>query len=216
MYSRQQGAALKALVVVLAALTLSQTVQAQESPYLRSGLMIGLHSVGAQGIKLAGEDFNEPYELGSGFGAGVTLGYAINRTISSFVSFDVAKVKSAPDEVNEGTYGLGHIEFGVRANLPLGVTKTVPYVTGSVGRRGLAAKVTNYDTGETNDVAFHGRVMGVGGGIEHFFSPKLSLDAGVQLSFGKFDHLTYDGEDNDLVLDGTTSMRVRLGFTWRP
>jgi len=215
MVSRMKGATLTSLALALATLTLNLTAEAQQSPNARTGLMLGVHTVGSQGVTLEGEEFDQPYQLDSGFGAGVTLGYAFNRTFSSFVSFDVAKQKTKENEAIEGSYGLGHLEFGVRANLPLG-TKAVPYVTGSMGRRALAAKTTDYETGETGDVAFHGRMIGVGGGIELFFSPNLSIDGGVQLSLGKFDHLTQDGEDYDLALNATKNVRLRLGVTWHP
>jgi Outer membrane protein beta-barrel domain len=216
MYSRMNGATTKAIALALTTFVVSATADAQRSPNERTGLMLGVHSVGAQGITLAGEDFDEPYQLNAGFGAGVTLGYAVNRTFSSFVSFDVAKQSANSEESNQGTFGLGHLEFGVRANLPLGLAKTVPYVTGSVGRRGLAAKATNLDTGDSFDIGFHGRIYGVGAGVEHSISPSLSLDGGVQLAFGKFDHVTDDGEESDIALNSTKSIRVRLGLTWRP
>lgn len=229
MDSRKKGALVTFLVLALAALTIATSAYGQTTSALSAtpaaagaagnrtlGLMLGVHSVGAQGVTLSGAEFDQPYKLNSGFGAGVTIGYGFNRTFSSYVSFDVAKQRTHEDEAIEGTYGLGHLEFGVRANLPLGLVSTVPYVTGSIGRRGLAAKATDYETGETSDVAFHGRMIGLGAGIEHFISRNMSLDGGVQLAFGKFDHLTQDGEDYDLALDGTRSVRLRIGVTWRP
>lgn len=230
MDSRKKGALVTLFVLALAALTIATSARAQTTSTRRAapaaasgvagertlGLMLGVHTVGAQGITLAGEEFDNGYNMNSGFGAGLTVGYGFNRTFSSFVSFDVAKVKTDENEAIEGTYGLGHLEFAVRANLPLGMASTVPYVTGSIGRRGLAAKATDYESGETSDVAFHGRMLGFGAGIEHFISRNMSLDGGVQVSLGKFDHLTQDGEDFDLTLDGTTSVRLRIGVTWRP
>ena len=69
---------------------------------------------------------------------------------------------------------------------------------------------------EQVDVSWQGQVFGLGVGVEHFFSPHVSFDGGVQLGFGKFDTFTLDGEDVDISSKGSTSIRLRLGLTWRP
>ncbi len=181
------------------------------------GLMLGVHSIAAPGITLTSAEYDPGYRTNFGLGAGVMLGYGFNRTFSSYVSLDVAKQGS--NQAVEGTFGLGHFEIGVRANLhnvSLGSRNTLPYVLGSFGRRALGARVYDEENEESSDIAFRGAVFGLGAGVEHFFKPNMSFDAGVHLGFGTFDHFTVDNETLDYGAQGTTSMRLRLGVTWRP
>ncbi len=233
MDSRTKGKGLTILLVLaLAAVTIATSARAQTTTGRRAdvvtksgatgassdrtlGLMLGVHTVGAQGLTLTSEDFGSPLETNNGAGAGVMIGYGFNRTFSSFVSLDVAKQRTGADIDPAGTFGLVHLEIGARAYLPLG-TNTLPYVVGSFGQRGLGAKVTDVDSGESADVAIHGKMFGLGAGLEHFFSPNMSLDAGVHLGFGAFDRITVDGDEESLSASGTTSLRLRIGVTWRP
>ncbi|MGH7694659.1 MAG: hypothetical protein ACRENH_06745, partial [Gemmatimonadaceae bacterium] len=137
--------------------------------------------------------------------------------ISSFLSFDVAK--QGANKAVEGSFGLGHLEAGVRAYFPdisLGWPRTVPYAIGSIGRRALAARVIDVENDEEGEVAFDGMMLGLGAGIEHFISPTMSFDAGLHLGFGTFDRFTVDREVVDYGASGTTTVRLRVGVTWRP
>jgi hypothetical protein len=179
------------------------------------GFMLGVHSLGATAVKIAGGEVEGSFSTTFGAGAGVTVGYGITRLLSAFATLDLAKQKTAPDNYPEGSWGLSHFEVGARANLPLGGSSTVPYVTGSMGRRALAA-TTNTEDGDRVDVTFSGRMFAVGGGIEHFFSPTMALDAGVGVGFGKFNNFKVADEEYDPGTTSTTSMRLHLGVTWRP
>jgi hypothetical protein len=179
------------------------------------GFMLGVHSVGATGVKLAGGEVDGEFSTTFGAGAGATVGYGITRLFGVFATLDLAKQNTAPHAVPAGSWGLAHFEVGARANLPLGSVSTVPYVTGSVGKRALSARATS-DEGDQFDATLSGRMFAVGGGIEHFFSPSMALDAGVGLGFGTFDHFDIAGEKYDSRANSTTSLRMRLGVTWRP
>jgi hypothetical protein len=196
-----------------------KTVQSRRAAHNERtlGLMIGVHTIAAPGITLSSKLFDPGYRTNFGLGAGLMLGYGFNRTFSSYVSFDVAKQGS--NQAVEGTFGLGHFEIGVRANFPnvsLGSSNTLPYLLGSFGRRALGARVYDEENDESFDIAFRGAVFGLGGGIEHFVSQHMSFDAGVHFGFGTFDHFTVDRETTDFGASGTTSVRLRLGVTWRP
>ncbi len=231
MDSRMHWAPLMALTMA-ALLVVSTTAQAQgprarktiaesqrRSPNERTqGLMLGVHTIAAPGLDFTVEEFEAPFKTKFGMGAGLMIGYGFNRTFSSYVSFDVAKQPTGDEDVS-GTFGLGHIEIGIRANLPnvrLGSGNTVPYVSGSFGRRALAAKVTDLESEESVDLAFHGQSFGLGAGVEHLLSPNVSFDGGLQLGFGKFDRFSLDGDDTPVTTNGATSIRLRLGVTWRP
>ena len=195
-----------------------KATQARRAPNERTkGFMLGVHTIAAPGVTLTSAVFDPGYRTNFGIGAGVMAGYGFNRTFSSYVSFDVAK--QSANQAVEGTFGLGHFEIGARANFPdfsLGWRNTTPYLMGSVGRRALAATVLDLEREEEGHIAFHGNMLGLGVGLEHFFSPNMSFDAGVHLGFGTFDHFTVDHETMEYGASGTTSVRLRLGVTWRP
>jgi hypothetical protein len=115
-----------------------------------------------------------------------------------------------------GNFGLRHIELGARANLPYGSATTVPYLTASYGQRALGARVTDDFEGTEYDMRLTGGMFGVGGGLEHVLSPTLAVDGGLAVAFGRFNHSDIAGESSSLAVNGTTSIRLRIGMTWRP
>ena len=180
----------------------------------RTGLVLGVYTMAAPGVSLTGDDVDGEFKTNLGPGAGVMAGYAFNRTFSGFASVDVAKQGMSGDI--GGSFGLRHIELGARANLPFGSDATVPYLTASYGRRALGARVTDDFEGNEYDMRLSGAMFGVGGGLEHVISPALAVDGGLSVAFGRFSHGDIDGESSSLAVNGTTSIRLRLGMTWRP
>ena len=100
--------------------------------------------------------------------------------------------------------------------LPYGGPANVPYVSASIGRRALSARVTYADEEEEFDMTLTGGMFAVGGGIQRAISPALTVDGGVELGFGRFGHYDADGESGSLAVNGTTSVRLKFGVTWRP
>jgi hypothetical protein len=219
-------------MIVAAVLTSSATMQAQSASARRSappatgkqevvdgrakGLSLGVYTMGAAGISVSAPALDGSFETKFGPGVGVTAGYGFNRTFSAFASLDLAKQGLGTDVDGAGTFGLSHFEVGARANLPLGSATTIPYVNASVGRRALGSTVTIEEFDESFKMSFTGKTFGIGGGVQRFFSPTLALDGGVDLAFGKLDHLEMFGEKVSVPTDGSTSVRFRLGVTWRP
>ena len=182
----------------------------------RTGFVLGVYTMGAPGLTLSGADIEDgPFKTNFGPGAGVMVGYGFNRTFSGYASVDVAK-QDANDADIGGSFGLRHIELGARANLPYGSATTVPYLTASYGRRSLGARVTDDWEGTEYDMRLSGGMFGVGGGVEHVISPTLGVDGGLSLGFGSFSHADIDGESGSFAVNGTTSIRLRIGMTWRP
>ena len=181
----------------------------------RTGFMLGVYTMAAPGVTLTGDDVDGTFKTNFGPGAGVMAGYAFNRTFSGFASVDVAKQGISDSDIG-GSFGLRHIELGARANLPYGSATTVPYLTASYGRRALGARVTDDFEGTEYDMRLSGGMFGVGGGLEHVISPTLAVDGGLAVAFGRFSHGDIDGESSSLAVNGTTSIRLRIGMTWRP
>jgi len=195
------------------------TTKASSQPMVpdgrRTGFVLGVYTMAAPGLTLTGDDVDGTFKTNFGPGAGVMAGYAFNRTFSGFASLDVAKQGTSGGDLG-GSFGLRHIELGARANLPYGSATTVPYLTASYGQRALGARVSDDFTGTEYDMRLSGGMFGVGGGLEHVISPTLAVDGGLAVAFGRFSHGDIDGESSSLAVNGTTSIRLRLGMTWRP
>lgn len=180
------------------------------------GFVLGVHTIAAPGISISGDDIDGEFKTNFGMGAGVSLGYGFTRTLSAFASLDVAKQKFGNTDYDNATFGLGHIEAGLRANLPLGSPATVPYLSGSVGRRSVGAHVRDVVVEREYDMSLSGMSYGVGAGVERFFSPTMALDLGVSANFGKFDKFKGDGQSATADVTGSRTMRMRVGVNWRP
>jgi hypothetical protein len=177
--------------------------------------VLGLYALAAPGITITGADIDGTFETNFGPGAGLLLGFAFNPTFTSYVSLDLARQGSGMSDIG-GTFGLVHFEVGARANLPLGNRTTKPYVSASIGRRSLGATVQDFDENETYPITVSGMMFGLGGGIQHTLTPHASLDAGLELGFGRFSNVADDGEHYSINIDGSMSTRLRVGLTWRP
>jgi hypothetical protein len=87
----------------------------------------------------------------------------------------------------------------------------------SVEHRSLGTAVTDDDTGLDTDVSFSGFSLGVGGGVQYFMSPKLALDAGVSVGFGKLGTLKVDGQHEQTPpLNNSMTARLLFGVNWYP
>jgi hypothetical protein len=233
MHNRLQHAALRATIVVGALALATTTAEAQRvsTPAQRTparptariavndarstGFVLGIYTFGAAGLTVNGPDLDGALKTGFGPGAGVMVGYGFNRIVTAFASLDLGKQDASAGEF-EGNFGIRHMEVGGRVNLPYGNLTTVPYVTATLGQRKLAAYVYDAAQDEEYELALSGMSYGIGGGVQHAFSPTMSVDAGLELGFGRFGHYDADGDSGSLHVNGTTSARLRVGVTWRP
>jgi len=187
-----------------------------EAGDLTRGLTLGAYAMAAGGVQITGPDIDGDFSTNLGEGLGVTAGYGFNRIFSAFVSLDLAKQETAQGIYPAGSYGLVHFEIGGRANIPIGSPKAIPYVSASVGRRALAARVTDLDTGQQFDDAMSGTMYAFGGGMQYFLSPRLSLDGGVELGMGSFDHAKSLDGDHPIQVNSSSTSRLRFGVNWHP
>jgi hypothetical protein len=182
----------------------------------RTGFVLGVYTMAAPGVTITGGDVDGgPFKTGFGPGGGLLVGYGFNRTFTGFAALDLAK-QSAPSDYGGGSLGLTHLEIGARANLPFGDGATVPYLSASVGRRGLGARVEDQTDGTTYNMTLSGGMFGIGGGVEHVISPTLAIDGGLTLGFGRFGQQDIDGDSEAIDVNGSTTVRLRFGMTWRP
>ena len=192
------------------------TVARGASPGPANKWVLGLHTIATPGVSITGPDFNEwPVSTTMGGGLGIMAGYEFSKVITGFASMDLAKQNSGVNWMR-GSFGLVHAELGVRANLTQNNPQTVPYLTAAVGRRAIGSRITDLDEDEVYEIAFSGTMFSFGGGLQYKLSPKMALDGGVELGLGTFDHYEADGDIGTVSANGSTSIRVRAGFVWRP
>lgn len=178
--------------------------------------IFGAHTIASPGVSITGPDFEEwPVSTTMGGGVGVMAGYELNKAITAFASLDLAKQNSGVDWMR-GSFGLVHAELGVRANLAQARSQSAPYLTAAIGRRAIGSRITDLDEDEVYDVSFWGTMVSFGGGLQYLLSPKLSLDGGVELGLGTFDHYESDGDLGTVSANTSTTIRVRAGVVWRP
>jgi hypothetical protein len=178
--------------------------------------VFGAHTIATPGVSITGPDFEEwPFSTTMGGGLGIMAGYELNRTVTAFASLDVAKQNSGVSWM-QGSFGLVHAELGVRAQLSQTNAQSKPYLMAAIGKRAIGARITDFDEDEVYDLSFSGTMLSFGGGLQYLLSPKLSLDGGVELGLGTFDHYDSDGDIGSLSANASTSIRVRAGVVWRP
>jgi hypothetical protein len=178
--------------------------------------VFGAHSIATPGVSITGPDFEEwPFSTTMGGGLGIMAGYELNRAVTAFASLDVAKQNSGVSWM-QGSFGLVHAELGVRAHLSQVNAQSKPYLMAAIGKRAIGARITDLDEDEVYDLSFSGTMLSFGGGLQYLLSPKLSLDGGVELGLGTFDHYDSDGDIGSLSANASTSIRVRAGVVWRP
>jgi hypothetical protein len=217
-----------AVMVVTAALILAPAVGAQRTsrsskpaasaPKTRERTnpwVFGAHTIAAPGVTVTGQDIEGSWGTAMGGGLGIMVGYDLNKSITGFASFDVARQGSGVNYMT-GSFGLVHAELGVRANLSRTNPQMLPYATAAIGRRAIGAKVTDLEDGEIYDMSLSGTMLSFGGGLQYTLSPKVSLDGGAEFGIGAFDHVDDNGDLYTISVNSSTTIRVRAGITWRP
>ena len=231
MHKQLQHAWLRAALVVGAVALAARTAEAQRVTTPRApakasprvvvndvrtkGFVLSVYSFGAPGLTVNGPDVEGSLKTSFGPGGGVMVGYGFNPMFMAFASIDLAK-QDASAGTFQGNFGLRHMEVGGRVNLPYGDATTAPYVMALLGQRKLAAYVVDDTDDSEYDLGLSGTMFGIGGGVQHAFSPTMSIDAGLELGFGRFGH--YDGPNGSgsVHVNGTPSSRLRVGVNWRP
>lgn len=177
--------------------------------------VFGAHTIAAPGVTVTGQDIEGSWGTAMGGGLGIMVGYDLNKSVTGFASFDVARQGSGVNYMT-GSFGLVHAELGVRANLSRTNPQMVPYATAAIGRRAIGAKVTDLEDGEIYDLTLSGTMLSFGGGLQYKLSPKMSLDGGAEFGIGAFDHVDDNGDLYTISVNSSTTIRVRAGFIWRP
>jgi outer membrane protein with beta-barrel domain len=178
-------------------------------PAAPTGLMLNVHTFTTPGFGIKGDDVAGEISTSMGPGVGARVGWSITPRYMVFAGADIARL-GAGDGL-DGHWGFGLLELGGRMSFPSANSALTPYVTASVGWRGIGAEVDN-----AGDVSFDGMMVGAGGGLQYQVSPQLALDGNLSFGYGKFGSYEDPLQTADLDVDNTLTTQVRLGVNWYP
>jgi opacity protein-like surface antigen len=183
--------------------TSAATAEAQVFPDTR-GIHLGA-AVNATSIKIDETAFSDD-ERENGYGAHLYAGYNFTKNLGLLLSLTAANIN---DNLTED-FGVAHIDLMGRASFP-GRSALVPYL-----ELGLSAVGAGYDS-EGGEVDLSGAGLGLGAGINYFFSRKLALDLGFRYTTGEFG----TAKINDREVDsgdgvGFNTTRINLGIAFYP
>jgi hypothetical protein len=173
-------------------------------PARTSGFALGLY---AGGTTIRAEDADNE----SGAGLGLRLGYGFRERFLVFVEASAASIESVD---LEGSYGLTHLDLGLRYRFAGLQARLAPYAEAAFSNR-----MASYDFGEQGVLDIGGSGISLGGGVEYSIGARLALDAGLRLTRGAFDKARIDeGDWSDAPNGGfdAATLRLTLGFVWRP
>jgi len=194
-------------LALLAGLT-STPAAAQES--ITRGFVLGFHFTGASLVI-------EDGERQSAGGAGLTVGYGINRRFTIFAQADGARFDDVPTaDVDGGDWTLGHFDLGARFNFANSLRAWVPYLQASFTGRVVSVSGGVSDGSSIDEASISGGSFTLGGGFDVYFTETLALDLQLLWSGGEFTRLTVE----NVTIDGfdldATSARLNLGVAWWP
>jgi hypothetical protein len=203
---RPTTAALSRALALSAALLGASSLQAQEST--TRGFNVGLHLSGAS-LDLENGD---RHHAG---GAGLIVGYGINRTIEVFLQLDAAEFDVDDTEV-QGKWAMGHGDLGVRFHFANSLRTWVPYLQAAIGGRAVGVEDAVVNGQPATDVEFFGGTFSLGGGIMFYFNQTLAADLQLLWSGGEFTEIKVD----DVTVGGleieAQSTRFNVGVSWWP
>ena len=151
-----------------------------------------------------------------GGGIGFRVGYGLNRIVTLYFEVDGISVDSEGSDEFQGTWTLGHADFGARFHFANTLRSWVPYLDVALGARGASVNNAEADGEAVGDISFSGGSFSVGGGIDVYFSQTLALDVGVKFSGGEFTKVDLGAVSlNDLDIDAQ-STRFKVGIVWWP
>jgi hypothetical protein len=173
------------------------------------GFNLGLHLGGAS-LKIEDGDSRD-----DGAGAGIHLGYGINRTITLLLQLD-GHGFMLDDGTIQGEWTLGQADLGARFHFASTLRRWVPYLEASLTGMGVTVKDPVVEGQSESDITFGGGGFSGGGGILFYLKENLALEGQVKVSGGEFTEIEVDNVTvSGLEIDAGTS-RVSLGLSWWP
>jgi hypothetical protein len=146
-------------------------------------------------------------EVEHGPGGALLAGYGVSRNVTAYVA--VAAARAGRDAADGDDYTIGHGDLGVRFSFTSGIPVLFPYanvaVTGTTARAAVAGA----------DREVQGVGITLGSGASFRVSPSMSVEAGLQITLGRFSRATGVGATLDDGI-GFRSGRFQVGVAFRP
>jgi opacity protein-like surface antigen len=194
-------------VATFALLLLPVAALAQEST--TRGLNIGIH-LSAASLTVEGEERNDAG------GAGISVGYGLNRNFSLFLQVDGARFDDQATANLEGDWTLGHIDLGLRYSFANSLRKWVPYVQGALDFRAVKVSDPVVDGSDREEAELSGTGITLGGGLTYYFTEAFALDAQLLWTAGEFNTLRVENVSVTGFDVDADSGRFNLGISWWP
>ena len=208
MLNPSRSAAFSSTLCLLGLLASTATpLNGQEST--TRGLNLGFH---LQGATLSIGDG----EADGGGGAGIRIGYGINRIVTLFFEADGISVDSEGSDDFQGTWTLGHGDLGVRFHFANALRSWVPYLDVAIGGRAASVKDLTAGGDELDDITFNGGAFTLGGGIYFYFKQTLAMEVGLKVSGGEFTELDLGSVSFQNLDIDAQSNRFKVGLVWWP
>lgn len=200
-----ETAALAATLSVAGAVCLSGPLAGQVST--TRGFNLGFYLEGAQ-LSV------EKGDAAGGGGAGLRLGYGLNRTVTLHLNLDGNSFNVENPDAPNGDWRMGHVDLGARFHLANALRRWVPYGEVSFTTRVVGLQNAEFDGDEVGDLNFNGGAVTLGGGIAVYLKRNLALDFTLLGSAGKFTSITVDAGTLNIPDIDATSGRFKVGLLW--
>jgi opacity protein-like surface antigen len=151
-----------------------------------------------------------------GGGAGLRIGYGVNRIVNVFLQMDGTTINARSAPELSGEWSMAHADLGVRFHFANSLRSWLPYLEFALGGRAVSATNVTVDQGVLDDIRFNGGSFTLGGGISAYFTQGLALDVGLKLSAGEFNEIEVGALAlRNLSIDAQSS-RLSVGLVWWP
>jgi hypothetical protein len=199
-------------IAALAAFFVSTPALGQEST--TRGFHLGVHLTGAS------LDVEDGSDRSDGAGAGITIGYGVNRMIMPFLQLEGAGFMveggRVEDDAIVGDWAMGHADLGVRFHFGNTQRSWVPYAQAALSGRAVSVHDARFRDETDVDVSFNGGGFSFGGGLMVYPWETVALDLQLMVTAGQFTELKVENVTvSGLEIDATSS-RLSLGASWWP
>ena len=179
----------------------------RDAPSSVKGFFAGASLVGAS----LDTDTDDDLDAFSGGGLGLELGWGFSSGLALFLAADGGSLDR--DEVDDVEIDRRvQVDLGARMNFGAGRRRLVPFLEAA-----FTGLVLEAEGAVANGAEYGGAGISIGGGVQYFVSPSISLNAGLRTTAGAITEVKVEGEDEDDVDDQFfTTSRILLGATWHP
>jgi hypothetical protein len=137
----------------------------------------------------------------SGIGLALLGGYGISDHFAVYADLTLASIDA------QDTYGLGHLDAGIRFYFGGPADRFRPYADAA-----LSGRRAEWDDPALGHVEAWGVGGTAGGGFLYFLSGPAALDVGFKTTFGGLNEVTIGGTSREVDIRAT-SARLNVGFT---